>query len=101
MAQAEGSGIVGSGGLGLRGSGWSGVCDGDQSAHEGGDCKPRVSPSREKAQCGARSGSGRDLLPEFPGGKKNKSFATVTKVMELINTQETRHLACETKSGSL
>lgn len=54
MAQAEGSGIVGSGGLGLRGSGWSGVCDGDQSAHEGGDCKPRVSPSREKAQCGAR-----------------------------------------------
>lgn len=101
MAQAEGSGIVGSGGLGLRGSGWSGVCDGDQSAREGGDCKPRVSPSREKAQCGARSGSGRDLLPEFPGGKKNKSFVTVTKVMELINTQETRHLACETKSGSL
>lgn len=33
--------------------------------------------------------------------EKNKSFVTVTNVMELINTQETRHLACETKSGSL
>lgn len=37
VAQAEGSGIVGSGDLELRGSGWSGVCDGDQSSHEGGD----------------------------------------------------------------
>lgn len=73
VAQAEGTGTVGSGALGLRGSGWSGVCDGDQSSHEGGDCKPRVSPSREKAQCGARRGSGRDMLPEFAGGEKKKN----------------------------
>lgn len=41
------------------------------------------------------------MLPEFPGEQKKKSSVTVTNVMELINAQETRHLACETKSGSL
>ena len=101
MAQAEGSGIVGPGGLGLRGSGWSGVCDGDQSAHEVGTANPGLALPEKKSSVEQGKGVGGTCFLSFLEIKKNNSFVTVTKVMELINTQETRHLACETKSGSL
>lgn len=57
---------------------------------------PEKKPSVEQGE-----GVGGTCFLSLLEGKKKKSFVTVTNVMELINTQETRHLACETKSGSL
>ena len=70
MAQAEGSGIVGPGGLGLRGSGWSGVCDGDQSAHEVGTANPGLALPEKKSSVEQGKGVGGTCFLSFPEIKK-------------------------------